>query len=160
MRVRRVVWGVGLAWVAAGCADTSEEETAPPPAAAVTAPVVSASSLRAPVVHIRQAYFPRRVDVDYWETIPRNHAAPEFFLQVQPRIKTPAEGPWIATFINSAGEEVVRLPGLRVDVATGNFLFLCSRPHFRPGDWTIRLEVAEGGMVGIEGVQTFRFRVE
>jgi len=146
-------WWAALLAVFAGCSPAPEEETPPPatPAAAVTA---------APVVPIGHSYFPRRADVDYWETVPRTHAAPQFFLQVYPRIETPAEGPWLATFADANGDTLIRLPGLRVDVATGNFLFLCARNRFAPGDWTIALEVMEGGLTGREPRQEFRFRVE
>lgn len=146
---------MALLAVAAGCSPAPEDET---PSAA--APVPAAAVAAAPVVPIGHSYFPRRADVDYWETVPRTHVDPQFFLQVHPRIETPAEGPWIATFTDANGDVLLRLPGLRVDVATGNFLFLCARNRFAPGDWTIALEVMEGGLAGREPRQSFRFRVE
>jgi hypothetical protein len=136
----------------AGC--SSSPEDAATEAVAVSAPGSVAVS------PIRHSYFPRRDDVDFWETIPATHAEPQFLLQVQPRIQTPAEGPWIATFSDREGKLLARIPGLRVDVATGNFLFLCAKSRFAPGDWTLALEVMEGGLEGREPRQVFRFRVE
>jgi hypothetical protein len=155
--MRRAGWGVLLLALVAGCSPAPEKQ---PGAATESASALVVATSRLTVVPVRHSYFPRRDDVDYWETIPRTHSDPEFFLQVHPRIKTPAEGPWIATFTDAAGDVLTRLPGLRVDVATGNFLFLCSRREFAPGDWTLALEVMEGGLEGIEPQQTFRFRVE
>jgi hypothetical protein len=155
--MRRIAWVATLLILGAGCAREPEEGSADSSTDPAGAPSVSAA---APVLPLRHSYFPRREDVDYWETIPRTHSAPQFFLQVHPRIKTPAEGPWIATFSDETGGVLTRLPGLRVDVATGNFLFLCSRRQFPPGDWTLALEVMEGGLAGSEPQQVFRFRVE
>ena len=154
MIVRSPGWGAVLLGVAVGCSPAPEDET--PAATEVAVPAVAAAA----VVPIGHSYFPRRADVDYWETVPRTHTDPQLFLQVHPRIETPAEGPWVATFRDANGDVLIRLPGLRVDVATGNFLFLCARNRFAAGDWTIALEVMEGGLVGREPRQMFRFRVE
>jgi len=154
MSRRKLAWGL-VVLALGGCSgpDGGSPSTDREPAA-----VTSRST--PPVRPVRHSYFPRRDDVDYWETVPAGDADPQFFLQVYPRIKTPAEGPWVATFSDAAGDVLARLPGLRVDVATGNFLFLCDRSRFPPGDWTITLEVMEGGLSGVEPEQTFRFRVE
>lgn len=152
-------WGAGLVLLgAAACSPGPEEDRPAASGSADGAPAVAADT--APVLPVRHSYFPRRADVDYWETVPSTHSDPMFFLQVQPRIETPAEGPWVAVFSDETGRPLTRLPGLRVDVATGNFLFLCSRRAFAPGDWTLTLEVMEGGLAGIEPRQTFRFRVQ
>jgi hypothetical protein len=150
-----VRWCGAVLLLAVGCTGSSEDASSEQ-----AAPPVSALSTGAPVTPIRHSYFPRRNDVDFWETVPKTHVEPLFFLQVQPRIQTPAEGPWIATFSDRDGRVLARIPGLRVDVATGNFLFLCARDRFAPGDWTLTLEVVEGGLAGREPRQVFRFRVE
>jgi len=79
---------------------------------------------------------------------------------VHPRIRTPAEGPWTITFVDPEGHEISRQEGLRVDTATGAFTFLCAASRFAPGDWTILLEVPEGGMVAGPREREYRFRVE
>lgn len=151
--------GAGLLLLgAAACSPAPEEDRPPAEGSGGGTPVVAARP--APVVPVRHSYFPRRADVDYWETVPTSDPDPQFFLQVHPRIETPAEGPWIASFSDESGRVLTRLAGLRVDVATGNFLFLCSRRAFAPGDWTLTLQVVEGGLAGIEPQQTFRFRVQ
>ena len=154
MRFRSARRCAAVLLLAAGCSSSDDATHGPPGAAVSTVPA------GAPVTPIRHSYFPRREDVDFWETVPKTHLEPVFFLQVQPQILTPAEGPWVATFSDRDGRVLARIPGLRVDVATGNFLFLCARDRFPPGDWTLVLEVTEGGLQGREPRQVFRFRVE
>jgi hypothetical protein len=112
------------------------------------------------VTVVRRAYLPRLVSEDWWETIRRAEAGPEFLLLIHPLIKTPAEGPWTATFLDPAGRVFAAHHGLRVDVATGQFTFLCRSEMFVPGDWAIELEVEEGGLVAGERKRSYRFRVE
>jgi hypothetical protein len=135
-----------LAVVAAGCAED--------PGGGGVTPV------DAPTEIVRHSYYPRLATEDYWETIRLAEAGPRFMLYVHPRIKTPAEGPWTATFRRSDGHQLSRHTGLRVDVATANFTFLCSSRHFTPGDWTLELEVEEGGLVSGDRKRLYRFRVE
>ena len=159
---RRTPAALALALACAACSGDSGE-SAPgsvPAAGPGSSPAVVEARGRPPVQPIRRSYFPRRSDVDFWETIPRAEAEPEFLLQVHPRVETPAEGPWIATFLDARGEVLTRIRNVRVDVATGYFLFLCSARSFPPGDWTLELEVEEGGFVGREREKVFRFRVE
>ena len=114
---------------------------------------------RAAVAVVKHAYYPRLESEDYWETILLGDAGAEFLLMIQPRIRTPAEGPWRATFRDPKGRVLALHQGLRVDVATGQFTFLCSARSFAPGDWTIELEIEEGGLVSGDPRRTYRFRV-
>lgn len=109
---------------------------------------------------VRHAYYPREISENYWEVVPLADAGPWFLLIVHPRIRTPAEGPWTITFIDPEGHETARHENLRVDTATGAFTFLCAASRFAPGDWTILLEVPEGGMVAGPREREYRFRVE
>jgi hypothetical protein len=108
---------------------------------------------------VTHAYFPRLDSEDYWETISLADVGADFLLMIQPRIRTPAEGPWRATFRDANGRVLASHRGLRVDVATGQFTFLCSARSFTPGDWTIELEIEEGGLVSGEPKRTYRFRL-
>ena len=108
---------------------------------------------------VKHTYYPRHESEDYWETVDLSEAGGTFLLFVQPRIRTPAEGPWTAVFVDPEGRQRSRFTGLKVDVATGRFTFLCSSSDFAPGDWIIQLSVEEGGLVSGERERTFRFRV-
>ena len=143
--MRHVAWAT-LAVVMAGCAGESGD--------------AGARSGGAPVEVVEHAYYPRLVSEDFWEVVQLAEAAPHFLLIVHPRIKTPAEGPWTATFRDPAGTALVQHRGLRVDVATANFTFLCAASEFSPGDWSLELEVEPGGMVSGERKRLYRFRVE
>lgn len=109
---------------------------------------------------VKRGYYPRPESEDYWETIRLEETGPDFLLLVHPRIKTPAEGPWSATFLDPRGEVFSEHHGLRVDVATSKFTFLCQSARFAPGDWTLVLEIEKGGLVAGEPKRTYRFRLE
>jgi hypothetical protein len=109
---------------------------------------------------VRHAYYPRELSENYWEVVPLAETGPHFLLMIHPRIRTPAEGPWTITFVDPEGNETARHEGLHVDTATGAFTFLCTASRFAPGDWTILLEVPEGGMVAGPREREYRFRVE
>jgi hypothetical protein len=111
------------------------------------------------VEHVPRTFYPRPDTENFWETIPRAEVGDHFILHVSTRIKAPAEGPWTITFIDPSGAQLSRHEGLRVDTATGLFTFLCDTSRFAPGDWTIRLEVEEGGLVAGPRERLFRFRV-
>jgi hypothetical protein len=141
---------LGIAFAAccgAGCAESTKPSRAP------------AGGERPAVAVIAHSYFPRLESEDYWETISLADAGGDFLLVIQPRIRTPAEGPWRATFRDSGGRVLVSHRNLRVDVATGQFTFLCTARSFTPGDWTLELEVEEGGLVSAERKRLYRFRV-
>jgi hypothetical protein len=112
------------------------------------------------VEHVPRTFYPRPESENFWETIPRAGVGGHFILHVATRIQSPAEGPWTITFLDPTGAELFRQDGLRVDSATGMFTFLCESSRFAPGDWTIRLEVAEGGLVAGPRERILRFRVE
>ena len=119
-----------------------------------------AAPANAPVEAVEHTFYPREESEDYWETIRRVSVGDRFLLAIHPRIRTPAEGPWTAEFVDPGGAVLSAHPGLRVDVATGNFTFLCTTAAFAPGDWTLRLRVEQGGMAAGERARTYHFRVE
>ncbi|MGQ0722000.1 MAG: hypothetical protein ACT4PE_10565 [Candidatus Eiseniibacteriota bacterium] len=153
MSPRRVLAGVAAASLVAGCGDAGDAGNAGGTRRAGV-------STTAAVEHVPRTFYPRPESEDFWETIPRAEAGAHFILHVATRIQTPAEGPWTITFLDPAGSEQFRQDGLRVDSVTGMFTFLCETSRFAPGDWTIRLEVAEGGLVAGPRERGLRFRVE
>jgi hypothetical protein len=115
----------------------------------------------APAVEpVARSFWARPESEDYRETVPRNEVGAHFLMHVAPRIETPAEGPWTIAFVGPSGRELARFEGMRVDVATGHFTFLCATDRFAPGDWTVVLRVEEGGLSGGARRRTFRFHVE
>lgn len=142
--------GLALAALVAACAPSGDAGDRRPASRIAPDPAVR------PVPH---AYLARPAEEDFWETLSATEAGEEFVLYVDPRIRTPAEGPWTATFRSADGAVVAALGGLRVDRATGRLTFLGSTRAFPPGDWTIELALEPGGVTHGPGTQTFRFRV-
>lgn len=135
----------------AGCSGSEEGDKA-----AVSTPVRTGAAVEL----VTNTFYPRLESEDFWEVIPLAEVGSHFLLRIHPRIETPAEGPWTITFRDPAGKPVAREVGLRVDTATGEFTFLCASDSFRPGDWTILLEVPEPGMIAGPRERPYRFRVE
>ncbi len=144
---------MALAGFAAGC-DGSDSGAA---ARARRGPPAGGAAPAAQV--IAHTYLPRPERENYWEPVVLAPGEPHFLLQIHPRLKTPAEGPWTLRVKNAAGEPVVTLPGMRVDVATGAITLLCESSRFAKGDWTVELDLDEGGVTSGESRYVFRFRV-
>jgi hypothetical protein len=117
-------------------------------------------TLPTPVEVVRHTYYPREGSEDYWEVVSREKTGARFLLVIHPRIKAPIEGPWLVEFRDPSGAVLSRHEGLRVDVATGNFTFLCHSDGFAPGDWGLRMTLEDGGVTAGERVREYRFRVE
>ena len=113
-----------------------------------------------PVEVIRHTFLPRLEKENYWEPVILERDDKSFILLVHPRLQAPSEGPWTLTIKNAAGEEVVRKTGQLVDVATGAITLLCEASAFPKGDWTITLDLEEGGRTSGPTQQKFRFRVQ
>jgi hypothetical protein len=113
-----------------------------------------------PAEVIAHTFVPRPEKENYWEPVKLDRGEKSFLLQVHPRLEVPSEGPWTLTIRNSAGEEKMRKIGQQVDVATGAITLLCDAASFPKGDWTISLELEEGGRASGPSKQMFRFRVE
>jgi len=113
-----------------------------------------------PTELIAHTFVPRPTTEDYRETVRLAEAGPRFILAVDPRVETPAEGPWTVRFRSPSGEVLSEHHGLRVDAATGRFTFVCTGAAMEPGDWTIELEVEPGGRVLGPARRELRFRVE
>jgi hypothetical protein len=166
VKLRRTIVVAAVAALVTGCGDgggggnapAGEKRAASRGATAGGAPGITVAA--GGIEHVPRAFYPRPVEEDFWETVPRSGAGAHFLLHVATRIKSPAEGPWTITFLDPAGAETFRQEGLRVDTATGLFTFLCETARFAAGDWTIRLEVAEGGLVAGPRERLLRFRVE
>jgi hypothetical protein len=118
------------------------------------------STLPTPVEVVHHTYYPREGSEDYWEVVSREKTGARFLLVIHPRIKAPIEGPWLVEFRDPTGAVLSRHEGLRVDVATGNFTFLCHSDGFAPGDWGLRMTLEDGGVTAGERVREYRFRVE
>ena len=108
---------------------------------------------------IRHTFLPRLEKENYWEPVQLERGEKTFILQVHPRLQSPSEGPWTLTIRNAGGQEVVRKTAQVVDVATGAITLLCEAASFPKGDWTIALDLEEGGRTSGPTQQTFRFRV-
>lgn len=119
----------------------------------------SADSNAESVEVIRHTFLPRLEKENYWEPVQLQRGERSFLLLVHPRLEAPSEGPWTLTIRNAGGEEVVRKTGQVVDVATGAITLLCDASSFPKGDWTIALELEEGGRTSGPTQQKFRFRV-
>jgi len=120
----------------------------------------SADSNAQSVEVIRHTFLPRPEKENYWEPVKLERDDQRFLLEVHPKLEAPSEGPWTLTIRNASGEEVVRKPGQTVDVATGAITLLCAAVAFPQGDWTITLDLEEGGRTSGPTQQKFRFRVQ
>jgi hypothetical protein len=120
----------------------------------------SAPSGAEPVQVIRHSFLPRLEKENYWEPVILERDDKNFLLLLHPRLEAPIEGPWTLTIRNAKGEEVVRKTGLLVDVATGAITLLCEASAFPKGDWTITLDLEEGGRTSGPTEHKFRFRVQ
>jgi hypothetical protein len=157
-----------LLLVVAGCGPGDERavpaDEAPPAGGGPVGglPVIPGpgEGLRAPVDVVPRSYLARPVEQDYVEVVPREEAGPVCALLVQPRVRTPREGPWTITFRDPRGEVAATLPPQRVDTATGYLTLVAHTPFFGVGEWTIELDLVEGGLTHGPERQVFRFRVE
>jgi hypothetical protein len=117
-------------------------------------------SPHAAVEVIRHTFLPRLEKENYWEPVKLERGEKRFLLEVHPRLKVPSEGPWTLTVSNAQGDVAAREPGQFVDVATGAITLLCEASAFSKGDWTIALDLEEGGRTSGPTRHAFRFRVE
>ena len=113
-----------------------------------------------PVSVVARTFLPRPDGEDFVERIPLAEVGGEFVLQVMPRLITPHEGPWTVTFRHADGDTLARIPGQRVDVATGRLTLLARSDRFRAGDWEIVLTLDEGGQTAGAARRVWKFRVE
>lgn len=119
----------------------------------------SASSASA-AVPIARTYVPRLERENYWEPIAKREAGPQFLLLIHPRLEVPQEGPFTLVVRRANGPELARIPGRKVDVATGGITLLCDASFYDVGDYLVELELEEGGRTSGATKHTFRFRVE
>jgi hypothetical protein len=112
------------------------------------------------VTVIPHTFIPRLERENYWEPVKLGRGEEKFLLQIHPRLRTPGEGPWTLTIRNAEGEVAARETGQVVDVATGAVTLLCEARSFPRGDWTIDLDLEEGGRSAGPTKHRFRFRVE
>jgi hypothetical protein len=103
---------------------------------------------------------PRPVEQDYVEILDPAVTGPVCALLLQPRVRAPREGPWTITFVAPNGDTAVKLAPQSVDPVTGQITLVAHTPFFGPGEWTIELDLVEGGRTHGPERQVFRFRVE
>ena len=148
-----------LALVIAGCSGESPDGAAAPRGGVPVIPSPG-EGLRAPVDVIRHTIIPRPIEQDYVEVLDVSEMGPVCAMLVQPRVRTPREGPWTVTFVTPAGDRAVVLPPQSIDPVTGQITLVAHTPFFGPGEWTIELDLVEGGITHGPERQVFRFRAE
>jgi hypothetical protein len=172
-------WSAILAIVLVGCGGGDGEEPqavvaeasrpdgpvragSPPPDVRGGNPVIPSpgEGLRAPVDAIPHSIVPRPVEQDYVEVLRPADTGPVCAILLQPRVRTPREGPWTITFVTPAGDVATRLPPQSVDPVTGQITLVAHTPFFGTGEWVIELDLVEGGLTHGPERQVFRFRVE
>lgn len=142
------VFGAGCQ---AGQGDAANEGSAPASSSSATSVV--------PMEVMNRTFLVRPEDEDWIEEIRLSEVGDRFLLHVRPQLRTPAEGPWILTLARDGNPAVYRIPGLRVDRATGHLTFLVHKASMEAGDYLILLTLEEGGMTTTDERQAFRFRV-